>query len=131
MALHIGRSFTTHDLEDFCPCPQEPCGLVNTATIDPDCSQHSLGASKTMRQAHSAEACPGEDAMNTTTPKPEVKQHTSLSDKVYRLLLDMWMWHDALDDPFGPRLAEQVEAETLLRGYDSPFTAYHVFKEDQ
>ena len=32
---HVGRSWTTHELEDACPCPQAPCGLVLFDTIDP------------------------------------------------------------------------------------------------
>lgn len=34
MSEHIGRSWTEHPIEDTCPCPQEPCGLIGVARID-------------------------------------------------------------------------------------------------
>jgi hypothetical protein len=57
---HIGRSFRGHPIENECPCPQEPCGLVDTRRIDPDCPQHALKACKTIRASHPADKCPGE-----------------------------------------------------------------------
>lgn len=56
---HIGRSFSGHFLEDECPCPQEPCGLVAVESVDPTCPQHPVERSKTIRQSHLAEHCPG------------------------------------------------------------------------
>lgn len=53
---HKGRSWTGHTLEDACPCPQEPCGLV--ADPDPKCGQHWWEHAKTIRQAHRPEDCP-------------------------------------------------------------------------
>lgn len=47
-------------MEDACPCPQEPCGLV--ATPDPECVQHGPRFSKTIRQAHHSDECPGADS---------------------------------------------------------------------
>lgn len=59
MTSHIGRSWpgSGNPIEAKCPCPKAPCGLVNDSTRDPDCAQHS--ASKTIRQGHAAEKCPG------------------------------------------------------------------------
>lgn len=54
---HVGRAFTGHDVEDECPCPKEPCQLVNLADAHPDCAQHT--GTKTIRQAHLASQCPG------------------------------------------------------------------------
>lgn len=56
---HMGRAWEGHEMEDACPCPQEACGLVTTETRDANCPQHSFGASKTMRQGHAAQNCPG------------------------------------------------------------------------
>ncbi|AXH70487.1 hypothetical protein HOT75_gp100 [Gordonia phage Daredevil] len=55
--MHVGRSFYGHPLEDECPCPQAPCGLVDTALVHPDCDQHPFDRAKTLRQAHPAESC--------------------------------------------------------------------------
>ncbi|UTQ77843.1 hypothetical protein [Mycolicibacterium phage Kashi_SSH1] len=56
--MHIGRSWVNHPVEDACPCPKAPCGLViaNQAV----CDEHRLDGGKTMRQGHSADQCPGE-----------------------------------------------------------------------
>jgi hypothetical protein len=56
---HIGRSFAGHPLEDACPCPQEPCGLIAMDKADPDCPEHGSHKAKTLRQGHLAEQCPG------------------------------------------------------------------------
>lgn len=64
---HVGRhwpsSYTERSkgltIEDECPCPVEPCGLIDHDKIDPDCPQHSLMAGKTTRASHRAEDCPG------------------------------------------------------------------------
>ncbi len=56
---HIGRSWTSHHIEDNCPCPQAPCGLVITDEISDQCSQHHWSATKTTRQSHPADQCPG------------------------------------------------------------------------
>ncbi|WP_043709852.1 hypothetical protein [Leifsonia aquatica] len=55
-AWHYGRSFEGHWMEDDCPCPQEPCGLVSKPVEE--CDQHPLGRFKTIRQSHPAERCP-------------------------------------------------------------------------
>lgn len=57
---HVGRSWAPqHDVEDNCPCPQQPCGLVLGGGISPDCPEHHWSAAKSMRQMHPAEKCPG------------------------------------------------------------------------
>lgn len=57
---HIGRSFgSMRHLEDGCPCPKEPCGLVDRAKVVAECQQHPVGRMKTIRQSHEAKDCPG------------------------------------------------------------------------
>ncbi len=56
---HVGRSFEGHPLEDECPCPKEPCGLVMLSRAAPECDQHPMSRNKTIRQSHLAERCPG------------------------------------------------------------------------
>lgn len=55
---HIGRSWVGHELEDTCPCPKAPCGLVIQDSIPEDCKQHHWSAAKTTRQSHPASTCP-------------------------------------------------------------------------
>lgn len=64
MNLHIGRSWTGHPLEDACPCPKAPCGLVVLEQASPECDQHSSNPlqARTMRQIHDSEHCPGIEA---------------------------------------------------------------------
>lgn len=59
--LHMGRSWSGHPLEDECPCPQEPCGLVSLRGADPECTEHYYTRSKTMRRGHPANRCPGQE----------------------------------------------------------------------
>ena len=63
MSFHIGRSWSGHPLEDGCPCPKAPCGLVDVDRTDPACLEHPAERGKSIRQSHSASACPA---------KPEV-----------------------------------------------------------
>lgn len=56
---HIGRGWRGTDLEDGCPCPKAPCGLVPADQIDPACPQHGFDSAKTIRQNHAPEDCPG------------------------------------------------------------------------
>lgn len=58
MRHHVGRSFTGHRLEDQCPCPKEPCGLIDTRKAVGECTEHTFWAAKTIRQAHPAYLCP-------------------------------------------------------------------------
>lgn len=55
--FHWGRSFTGTALEDHCPCPKAPCGLVVSSTINIDCNQHGPSFAKTTRQHHYADEC--------------------------------------------------------------------------
>lgn len=57
--MHVGRNWTGHRTEDECPCPKAPCGLVDRDETDPECTQHPFGRTKTMRQGHTADLCPG------------------------------------------------------------------------
>ncbi|MGW1998409.1 hypothetical protein [Embleya sp. NPDC001921] len=61
MTFHRGRSWVGHHVEDACPCPQEPCGLVAGDRIDPTCTEHPAAALKSIRQGHEAPDCPGPD----------------------------------------------------------------------
>lgn len=56
--VHVGRSFVGHHLEDGCPCPKEPCGLVADVKVL-NCPEHSWQSGKTIRQTHAAQDCPG------------------------------------------------------------------------
>ena len=58
-ALHFGRSWASHPLEDACACPKAPCGLISGREINESCPEHALSAMKTIRQSHPEEACPG------------------------------------------------------------------------
>lgn len=58
MNYHIGRSWAGHEIEDACPCPKAPCGLVDPDKANPDCEHHPLTRSKSMRQGHPADQCP-------------------------------------------------------------------------
>jgi hypothetical protein len=43
-------------LEDACPCPKAPCGLVMAEKVDPKCPQHATSAARTIRQGHEADS---------------------------------------------------------------------------
>lgn len=58
MSRHFGRSFFGHALEDACPCPKAPCGLVGGDTEIVFCGEHSVAAMKTIRQSHDEFECP-------------------------------------------------------------------------
>ncbi|MCX4575648.1 hypothetical protein OHB41_21130 [Streptomyces sp. NBC_01571] len=55
---HFGRAWAGHAIEDNCPCKKAPCGLVSETS--PECTEH--GTTKSTRQSHPADACPGPDA---------------------------------------------------------------------
>ncbi|MEV7975375.1 hypothetical protein [Streptomyces sp. NPDC086519] len=55
---HIGRSWTSHEIEDNCPCPKAPCGLVLQDQVTEACREHHWSAAKTTRQSHPADRCP-------------------------------------------------------------------------
>lgn len=52
---HFGRSWSGHDIEDACPCTKAPCGLVSEPSAE--CTEHT--GTKSTRQSHPADACPG------------------------------------------------------------------------
>jgi hypothetical protein len=57
--MHIGRSWTGHRLEDECPCPKAPCGLVEIEFFgDNGCKEHDVSEAKTIRQMHPDYKCP-------------------------------------------------------------------------
>jgi hypothetical protein len=57
-SMHVGRSWSGSPLEDACPCPQQPCGLVAVNEADPQCVEHSrILPPKTMRQGHMPDRC--------------------------------------------------------------------------
>lgn len=58
MTMHIGRSWSGTFLEDTCPCPKAPCGLVDMDRTDPACPEHPAERVKSIRQSHPASACP-------------------------------------------------------------------------
>lgn len=68
MNFHVGRGWEGHVMEDECPCPQEPCGLVATNRADPKCLHHPIARSKTMRQGHQEGNCPAQNLGNNGTP---------------------------------------------------------------
>jgi hypothetical protein len=61
---HIGRSWPGcgTPMEDECPCPQEPCGLIDEKRVVAGCEQHDTWFCKTMRSGHPADSCPGAKA---------------------------------------------------------------------
>jgi hypothetical protein len=59
---HVGRSFSDTRLEDSCPCPKAPCGLVISDQIKERCTEHSWTHGKAIRQGHQPKDCPGAPA---------------------------------------------------------------------
>lgn len=58
MTFHIGRSWSGHPLEDACPCPKAPCGLVDMDQTEEACLEHPAERGKSIRQSHPASECP-------------------------------------------------------------------------
>lgn len=55
---HFGRSFGgAGHLEESCPCPKAPCGLVVYNEWSPNCGQHPPERGKTIRTSHPPEEC--------------------------------------------------------------------------
>lgn len=63
-SYHVGRSWNGNQIERECPCPLEPCGLVNLSHPAPNCTEHTFRAGKTMRQGHPAADCPATKESN-------------------------------------------------------------------
>jgi hypothetical protein len=58
--MHIGRSWWPGKwIENACPCPKAPCGLVIGGQALEECLDHWWGATKSMREIHTDENCPG------------------------------------------------------------------------
>jgi hypothetical protein len=69
--FHIGRGWEGHEIEDACPCPQEPCGLVDLGRAADDCDQHHPLKARSTRQGHSLANCPG-----PPDPAPDLTEET-------------------------------------------------------
>lgn len=110
MSDHIGRSFDGHPLEDACPCPQEPCGLIDVSRIDPTCGQHSLAAGKTIRQSHTPERCP---VTAPTSPKPHTPSDPNDLRTALTKLADE---HDAQTGPYA-RILHTAQIRALLAAH--------------
>lgn len=65
--FHIGLSRLGNEIEQNCPCPLVPCGLVLDADADPACPHHGRWADmdKLILQIHPAESCPAVAARPT------------------------------------------------------------------
>jgi hypothetical protein len=61
---HISRHWAGSALEDACPCPKEPCGMVPLDRTSPDCTQHPPELGKSIRRSHLPEECPGVDKVH-------------------------------------------------------------------
>jgi hypothetical protein len=57
--MHVARGWFDLVFEEECPCEKAECGMVIIGKFDPECPYHDL--TKTIRQGHSSEFCPGED----------------------------------------------------------------------
>ncbi|MYR43089.1 hypothetical protein [Streptomyces sp. SID5910] len=113
--MHIGRSWGGGGhLEAACPCPLEPCGLVDRDKVVDECDQHSPMACKTMRTGHRPEDCPGvgRDVVvaigRTETARSTVIDAASMEEAGYVNLFLL----DALDDY---RAAVEHEAAERIR----------------
>jgi len=59
---HIGREWASHNIEDRCPCVKAACGLAIMGKTNPECDQHPIERSRTMRQLHGLGECPATPA---------------------------------------------------------------------
>lgn len=65
---HVGRRWNGPDRLSYeCDCPKQPCGLTLVSDWLPDCPFHQM--TKTIRQGHAAEDCPGVEEMATNEPE--------------------------------------------------------------
>lgn len=59
---HLGRRWNGPDrLSVECACPKTPCGLTEFGEWDPACDFHGL--TKTTRQGHAPQDCPGREEL--------------------------------------------------------------------
>lgn len=127
MSEHIGRSFDGHPLEDACPCPQEPCGLIDVSRIDPTCGQHALAAGKTIRQSHTAERCP---VTAPTSPKPTTPANPTGDfppDLIEKAARALWAYRFRDDDtsdwdslPMSHQESYRVQSSAVLAVLPAP-----------
>ena len=75
---HVGRTWSGTRIEDTCPCPKEPCGLVNLDRTHPDCTEHPPRRAKSMRQIHDADRCPAATRPDQHLPRSIEVGHPSL-----------------------------------------------------
>lgn len=85
---HIGRSWDGHDLEDECPCPKAPCGLVVQETAAQECDEHPLSARRTIRQSHRADQCPAGQPAPGTAPGTLLCDNKPVMDALMLALSD-------------------------------------------
>ncbi|MER5608295.1 hypothetical protein AB0F93_03560 [Micromonospora tulbaghiae] len=60
--MHFGLSATGNDIEQQCPCPLAPCGLVLDIDADEACPHHGRWAEMSIKQIHPAQSCPAGSA---------------------------------------------------------------------
>lgn len=94
-AMHVGRSWVGTPLEDTCPCPKEPCGLVDITRANPDCTQHPPTRYKSMRQGHSADVCP---AALPARINRAIQQQKAVAEAAYVLRPGEWRVVETHDD---------------------------------
>ncbi|WP_432010152.1 hypothetical protein [Streptomyces cucumeris] len=113
---HVGRSWNGHTIEDHCPCPQAPCGLVPADQAREDCQHHHWAAGKSLRQGHPAADCPGAPAVtNQADAAQQDKPWLSDSARIGRALI--WSWSDSGRGERGAGYrAAQQEVRALLTG---------------
>lgn len=113
MGWHAGRSWSGTRLEDACPCPKEPCGLVDIARTVPECLEHPLNRVKTFRQGHYPQHCPGpreELAMSRTETPEERRRRERLRDERSR----------SSSDTSSDTSAATIAATTAASTYSDP-----------
>lgn len=111
---HIGRSFgDAHHLEDECPCPQEPCGLVALDRVVEDCPEHDLSKARTIRQSHDPENCPVKPRRALVEPEVEQMGYAA-ANKILRNRIER---ATAALSYFGPQGANII---AILEGTDAP-----------
>lgn len=125
---HIGRSFADTHLEDACPCPQEPCGLIARDQVRPDCPEHAVWAGKSIRQGHRPDACVGppvtqgfrsssltvehDEALFIRSMNAYRNRILSQAEQVISREVDRQEWSDAYTDGLAAALALVAELRT-------------------
>jgi hypothetical protein len=55
---HVGQAWSGTEIEDACPCPKAPCGLIDVADTSAKCHEHPIKWGKSIRQGHEPGECP-------------------------------------------------------------------------